>query len=84
MQADAYPKKTIEVNRQLARAGIRGARLVKGPGYFCFEGPPTKDWIDHTVEVTFLGELTCNQWLETFRCMNANPTNSKRVRVAHR
>ena len=38
MAGDVRPKRTDEVNRHLARAGIRDVRLVKGPGYFCFEG----------------------------------------------
>lgn len=82
MQAEARPKKTEDVSRYLAHAGVKGARLVKGPGYFCFEGDATEDWIDHTVEVTFLGDLTCDQWLQTFRAMDANPANHKSIRTA--
>ena len=68
----------------MARAGVRGVRLVKGPGYFCFEGTPTEDWIDHTVEIMFLGDLTFEQWLQTFRVMDGNPANRRSVRGATR
>jgi hypothetical protein len=82
MQGEARPKKTEEVSRYLAQAGVKGVRLVKGQSYFCFEGDATEDWIDHTVEVTFLGDLTCDQWLQTFRAMDANPANRKSIRAA--
>gem|GEM_PF-6163133 len=78
------PKRTSDVSRFLAQNGIREARLVKGPGYFCFEGKATDDWIDHTVEVPFLGDLTYDQWLRTFRAMNDNPANRTSVRKAAR
>lgn len=80
MQGDTFPKKTADVSRYLSHAGLPGVRLVKGPGYFCFEGDATDDWIDHTVEVPFLGDMTCEQWLQTFRAMDANPANRKSVR----
>ena len=82
MNSDARPKRTREVERCLAQAGCRGAWLLKGPGYFCFEGEPTADWIDHTVEVPFLADLTIGQWLATFRAMDANPANRKSVRAS--
>jgi hypothetical protein len=82
MDGDARPKKTEDVGRYLAQAGVKGVRLVKGQGYFCFEGDATEDWVDHTVEVTFLGDLTCEQWLQTFRAMDSNPANRKSVRDA--
>ena len=82
MQSDGRPKRTSDVVRYLAQAGIRGVQLFKGPGYFCFEGKPTDDWIDHTVRVTFLNDLTLEQWLQTFRAMDSNPSNRQSVRQA--
>lgn len=79
MLGNGYPKRTVEVSRYLARAGIGGVRLVKGPGYFCFEGDVTEDWRDHTVEVPFLSDLTLEQWHQTFRAMDANPANRQNV-----
>lgn len=83
MKPEDRPKRTSDVARFLAQSGIRDAHLVKGPGYFCFEGKATKDWIDHTVEVPFLNDLTCGQWLRTFKAMNDNPANSASVRKSN-
>ena len=82
MDSHQRPKRTNDVQRYFARAGVRNVHLVKGPGYFCFEGEATEDWINHTVEVPFLTDLTCEQWLQTFRAMDANPVNRKSVRTA--
>lgn len=82
MKPDDRPKRTSDVDRFLVKNGFREAHLIKGPGYFCFEGKATDDWIDHTVGVTFLADMTCDQWLRTFKAMNDNPTNSIRVRKA--
>ncbi|MCX5673923.1 MAG: hypothetical protein NTX87_02845 [Planctomycetota bacterium] len=51
MNPDDRPRRTAEVGRYLAGQGFKGVRLVKGPAYFCFEGDPTEDWADHTVEI---------------------------------
>lgn len=69
--------KTALCLRRTASATLIRSR---GPGYSCFEGKATEDWIDHTVEVPFLADLTCEQWLRTFRAMNNNPANSASVR----
>lgn len=84
MKPEDRPKRTSDVERFLTKNGLRGVRLVKGPGYFCFEGTPTDDWIDHTVEVPFLSNMTCDQWLRTFKAMNDNPANSASVRKSAR
>ncbi len=84
MKPEDRPKRTSDVNRFLARSGIRDAHLVKGPGYFCFEGKATDDWIDHTVEMPFLSDMTCEQWLQTFKAMNDNPANRLSVRSTSR
>jgi hypothetical protein len=82
MKPQDRPKRTSDVVRFLAQNGLRGVKLMKGPGYFCFEGKPTDDWIDHTVEVPFLSDMTYDQWLRTFKAMNDNPANSVSVRKA--
>jgi hypothetical protein len=75
------PSRTREVDHYLARHGHKGAKLFKGPGFFCFEGEPTEDWIDHTVNVSLLKDLTLQQWLATYRSMDSNPTNRKGIRA---
>ena len=49
--------------RFLRKDGISGVKLNKGPGFFCFEGSPTAAWLDHTVHVPFLADLTYAEWL---------------------
>jgi hypothetical protein len=77
---DDRPRRTADVQRYLARQGIKGIQVVKGPGYFCFEGKATEDWLNHTVEVFALGDMTYDQWLRTFKAMNENPANRKSTR----
>ncbi len=78
---DTRPKRTSEVVAYIRRAGGKGVQLSKGQGVFCFEGPPTEDWIDHTVHVMFLADLTLEQWLQTFRAMDSNPANRRSVQA---
>lgn len=73
------PKSTRDVVAHLRRNGIRDTVLNAGGGFFCFEGPATEDWIDHTVRVSFLGDLTLDQWLQTYQAMASNPTNQKSI-----
>lgn len=84
MNPEDRPRRTADVQRYLGRHGFKGVRLVKGPGYFCFEGDPTEDWIDHTVEIPFLNDMSYDQWLRTFKAMNENPTNRKSTRRSNR
>ena len=84
MNANEYPTRSRDVLRYLAKHGVKGVQLFKGPGYFCFEGDATEDWADHTVSVPFLNGLTFDQWLQTFKAMDQNPANSKTVRAARR
>ena len=53
--------------RFLRKDGISGVKLNKGPGFFCFEGSPTAAWLDHTVHVPFLADLTYAEWLAAYR-----------------
>ena len=84
MNAGDTHRRTRDVQRYLAKHGVRGVVLLKAPGYFCFEGDATGDWADHTVEVPFLSDMTFDQWLQTFKAMDQNPANSKTVRAARR
>jgi hypothetical protein len=36
-------------------------------------------WLDHAVEVAFFGDLTFEQWLQTFRAMDSDPATRKSV-----
>jgi hypothetical protein len=53
------------VNAELARVGHR-ARLEKASGYFCFFGGEATDWIDRTVQVAKISDLTLEQWIGEF------------------
>jgi len=67
MEGTDRPHRTRDVQQFFAKNGIRDAFPVKGPGFFCFEGTATDDWRDRTVHVTFLADLTFDQWLRTSR-----------------
>jgi hypothetical protein len=54
------------VNKGLADSGTK-AELVKGAGYFIFQGGETEDWIDRTVAVATINSLTLEQWLGEYK-----------------
>ena len=53
------------VNQELAKRNIE-AMLVNGGGYFFFRGRYVNDWLDRTVQVSKISDLTMDQWLEAF------------------
>jgi hypothetical protein len=54
------------VNDELMRLGHR-ARLEKASGYFYFFGGEATDWLDRTVQVAKISDLTREEWVEQFR-----------------
>ena len=54
------------VNDELARHSYR-ARLEKASGYFYFFGGDATEWIDRTVQVAKISDLTLAQWIEQFK-----------------
>jgi hypothetical protein len=44
-----------------------GVRLTKGDGYFYFTSGETANWLDTTVRVPTLSNLTLEQWIEEFK-----------------
>src|SRR5664279_2307461 len=54
------------VNDELARLGHR-ARLEKASGYFCFWTGEASDWLDNTVRVAKISDLTMDGWVDEFR-----------------
>jgi len=71
------PRRTRDVEQYLAKAGVRNVILVKGPGFFCFEGTGADGWVDHTARVTFLTDLTLDEWLQKFRSMDSASKESR-------
>ena len=53
------------VNVELARRGHQ-ALLAKGSGYFYFHTGEAADWLDRTVNVGTLNELTPEEWVGEF------------------
>lgn len=53
------------VNQELTRDGHR-ARLEKASGYFYFLGGEATDWVDRTVAVTKISDLSLQQWMAEF------------------
>ena len=54
------------INDEMARLG-HTARLKKGAGYFYFDSGEASDWLDRTVGVRKINDLTLKQWVEEFR-----------------
>ena len=73
MDGNNRPHRTRDVERFLRQNDISGVQLVKGPGWFCFEGEPTAGWTNHTVQVSFLADLTLDGWLDAFRSLQRSP-----------
>jgi hypothetical protein len=58
------------VNGELARRGYK-AEIAKGSGYFYFRSGEAGDWLDSTVAVRKINDLTLKQWIEEFRRLRA-------------
>ncbi len=58
------------VNREMAKRGFT-ARLEKGEGYFYFHFGEAADWLDRTVRVRKINDLTLKQWMEEFQRLRA-------------
>ena len=54
------------VNDKLARLGHR-ARMEKANGYFYFWTGEASDWLDNTVRVAKISDLTLDGWVDQFR-----------------
>ena len=54
------------INEELARLG-HTARLAQGTGYFYFYGGEAADWMDQTVRVATLNNLTLEEWIGNFQ-----------------
>ena len=54
------------VNEELARNGFK-ATLAKGDGYFCFTSGEAADWLESTVRVPTLSNLSLADWVGEFR-----------------
>ena len=68
------------VNQEFEKAGIRAA-LVKATGYFYFEGPAVRDWLDRTVGVRNISAFTIKEWFEEFdRLKTRNQAFSKSIK----
>ena len=54
------------VNDELARLG-HNARLEKASGYFYFWTGDAADWIDRTVRVEKISDLTLERWVAEYK-----------------
>jgi hypothetical protein len=53
------------INAELARRGHR-VLLARGDGYFYFRYGEASDWLDRTIRVSKLSDLTVEQWVQEF------------------
>ena len=58
------------VNDELARLGHR-ALLEKGSGYFYFRTGEAADWLDRTVPVRKINDMTLKEWIAAFERLKA-------------
>lgn len=58
------------VNDELARLG-RAERLAKGHNYFYFTGGAAEKWVEHSVGVRGLNQLTLKEWIAEFKRLKA-------------
>jgi hypothetical protein len=54
------------VNQELAKRNIQ-ATLANGGGYFLFRGPDVNSWLDRTVKVSKISDLTLDRWMQAFK-----------------
>jgi hypothetical protein len=54
------------VNAALAERGHE-AILARAGGYFLFRGPDANDWLDRTVQLRRVGDLSVAEWVQAFR-----------------
>jgi hypothetical protein len=61
------PRATIRnVNDALAARGYE-ATLVKGGDYFFFRGGEANGWLDRTIRVPRVGDLTVDEWVRAYQ-----------------
>jgi len=53
------------INAELARRDHR-ALLARGDGYFYVWSGEASDWLDRTIRVSKLNDLTAEQWVQEF------------------
>jgi hypothetical protein len=56
-----------QVNKALAEAGFPNAELVKGEGYYYFDGDDTDGFFEQGVYVNFLNALSVTEWVSEFK-----------------
>ena len=54
------------INDELARLGST-TRLAKASGYFYFQFGEAADWLDRTVQVPKVSDLTLEQWIGEYK-----------------
>jgi len=55
------------VNRALAQYNVQ---LVRGKGYFYFDGPGTERWAATAVYVNSLNQLSLEQWIDEYKYLS--------------
>ena len=66
------------VNDALAERGY-DAMLVKGGGYFFFRGAEPNAWLDRTVPVARVSDLTLQQWVRAFQQLKQKNAEIRRA-----
>jgi len=62
--------------KAVSKALPPGYELVKGDGYYYFNGPDTSRWYATSVPVFRLNDLPLKEWLKEFEALSTDPRNS--------
>jgi hypothetical protein len=78
---EAKPAARVTVNAVNAALAERGheAILVRSGGYFLFRGAEVNDWLDRTVQVPRVGDLSIAGWVQAFRDLKKKNAEIRRA-----
>lgn len=71
------------VNAALAARGINGV-LVKADRYFFFRGAEANSWLDRTVQVARVSDLSVEDWVKAYQELKRKNAEIARVGKAKR
>lgn len=71
-----HPKSTIQVNKYLHSRGVpEDVKLIKGKGYFYFDGGNTSRWYTSSVYTSRVSDLKLESWYNEYRELESDSRN---------
>lgn len=71
-----FPGNVNHVNNYFKQHGLGQYKIVRGKGYFYFDGPGTETWHSSSVYVYNINQLSLEQWLNALRDMIKSESDS--------